>query len=374
MKRSTRIGAAALVAAAALAGAGATSALAVPTEHAVFVQTDNTAGNQIVVYDRAEGGSLSQAGTYATGGLGGALAGSVVDHLASQGALAYDRCSCLFSAGTAGSDTISVFAVSGDRLALRQVISSGGAFPVSVAAAGGLVYVLNAREGGSLQGYAVSRSGLEPIPGSTRALGLNSAQTPEFTHTPGQVAFSPDGSQLVVTTKANGNAVDVFGVARSGLLSNAPTVNSLPGEVPFAVSFDQQSHLLVTETGTNTLASFQLHGDGTIAQLDAVATGQAATCWVVRAGSRVYTSNAGSASLSGFRSSVAGQALEPLGNTATDAGTVDAAATGNDRFLYVQTGAAGILDEFAIGAQGALSEIAAINVPGAAGGEGIVAG
>ena len=104
----------------------------------------------------------------------------------------------------AGSNTISVFAVFGDHLALRQVLSSGGSFPVSVAVDRGLVYVLNAEEGGSLQGYAVFSGRLFPIPGSNRALGLNPTETPQFTHTPGQVAFSPDGSQLIVTTKANG--------------------------------------------------------------------------------------------------------------------------------------------------------------------------
>ena len=35
---------------------------------AVFVQTDNTAGNQVVAYHRAPDGALSLAGSYATGG------------------------------------------------------------------------------------------------------------------------------------------------------------------------------------------------------------------------------------------------------------------------------------------------------------------
>jgi hypothetical protein len=43
----------------------------------VFVQTDNTAGNQVVAYHRAADGVLSPAGAYATNGLGGILAGSV---------------------------------------------------------------------------------------------------------------------------------------------------------------------------------------------------------------------------------------------------------------------------------------------------------
>src|ERR1035437_1215395 len=80
-----------LATATALAALAAGSASAASTGHAVFVQSDNLAGNQIVAYDRADDGTLTPAGTYATGGLGGALEGSVVDHLASQGSLTYDR-------------------------------------------------------------------------------------------------------------------------------------------------------------------------------------------------------------------------------------------------------------------------------------------
>ena len=190
--------------------------------HAVFVQTDNTAGNRVVAYDRAADGTLAPAGSYATGGRGGILAGSVVDHTASQGSLASDPRHGLLYAVNAGSDTISVFAVHGDRLALRQVLGSGGTFPVSVAVHGDLVYVLNALNGGSVQGYRVLGRFLVRIPGSHRALGLDPNATPQFTTTPGQVAFTPDGTQLVVTTKGNGNDIDVFGVGGDGGWSDPP--------------------------------------------------------------------------------------------------------------------------------------------------------
>ncbi len=363
----------AATAALALLAASAASAGAVGVDHAVFVQSDNTKGNQIVAYDRAGAGTLTAAGTYDTGGLGGELEGSVVDHLASQGSLAYDRANGLLYAVNAGSNTISVFAVFGDRLALRQVLSSGGTFPVSVAVGEGLVYVLNAEEGGSLQGFRVQDGRLSAIPGSTRALGLNPSATPQFTHTPGQVAFSPGGTQLIVTTKANGEDVDVFAVSPAGLLSSSPVVNALPGTVPFALAFDKEGDLLLSEAGTNALASFQLREDGELAQLDVVGTEQSATCWVVVADGRFYTSNAGSHSLSGFDSSKDGQLLTLFSTTETDAGTVDAAAPDGGHVLYVQTGGAGIVDEFAIGAGGELSPIDSVTVPGAVGGEGIVA-
>ena len=145
-----------------------------------------------------------------------------------------------------------------------------------------------------------------------------------------------------------------------------------PGNtVPFAVTFDRQGNVLVAETGAKGLASFELKDDGILAQLDLVETEQAATCWVAPAGGFFYTSNAGSASLTGFSSSQKGQ-LTRLGNTHTDPGTVDASAT--DHYLYVQAGKEGKVDEFALGEHGALKSLGSVTVPNAAGGEGIVAG
>jgi DNA-binding beta-propeller fold protein YncE len=374
VRKSIRVAAAAAVAAAAVTTA-ATPAFATassPAAGAVFVQTDNTAGNRVVAYHRAADGTLRPAGRYATGGRGGILDGSVVDHTASQGSLAWDPAHARLYAVNAGSNTISVFGVRGDRLTLRQVLRSGGTFPVSVAVHGDLVYVLNALKGGDVQGFKTLGSLLIPLPGSRRALGLDPTETPQFTSTPGQVAFTPDGSQLIVTTKNNGNDIDVFGVGGTGWLSARPTVNSEPGTVPFAISFDQAGHLVIAEAGTNALATFALSAHGTASLLNAVGTGQAATCWVTPAGSYLFASNAGSANVSGFISSAQG-ALTLLGSTGTDPGTVDAASAAGGRFLYVQTGGNGIVDEFAVGTGGSLTKIGAVTVPGAVGGEGIVA-
>ncbi len=267
---------------------------------------------------------------------------------------------------------MTVFRVDGDRLIRHQVISSGGTFPVSIATRGHLVYVLNARDGGSVQGFVRVGAALIRIPAWHRALGLNPAETPEFTSTPGQVAFSPDGSRLIVTTKNNGNDIDVFGVTAFGGLSAAPVVNADPGAVPFAVSFDAGGHLAVAEAGPNAVATFTIRADGTLALVDRAATGQAATCWIARDGAVFYASNAGSGSVSGYRDDGSGT-LAALGNTATAAGTVDAAAGAGGRYLYVQTGAAGLVDEYRAAPDGALTPIGSVTVPGAAGGEGIAA-
>jgi 6-phosphogluconolactonase (cycloisomerase 2 family) len=340
---------------------------------AIFVMTDNAAGNSVAAYHRAADGTLTLAGTYSTHGLGGALSGSVVDHTASEGALTYDRASGLLFAVHPGSGTVSVFKVWGDRLTLSQVVSSGGDFPVSVTVHGDHAYVLNALGGGTIAGYRISGGLVSPVPGSSRALGLGTTAATAFTNTPGQVAFTPDGRALLVTTKAATNAVDVFAVYPDGTLSATPTVNTEAGDVPFDVAFDGAGHVLVAEAGPNAVATFSLTAGGVLKQLAVADTGQAATCWIVRDGAHFYASNAGSGSVSGYDVGPSG-GLTALGNTTTAAGTVDATAAGHGRFLYVETGKSGIVDEFAVGGQGALTPVGSVTVAGAAGGEGITAG
>jgi hypothetical protein len=142
-----------------------------------------------------------------------------------------------------------------------------------------------------------------------------------------------------------------------------------PAAVPFAVSFDRTGRLDVAEAGPNAVASFVLHADGTLTLVDRVATGQAATCWIVSNGSHLYADNAGSGSVNTF--DVTNNGIVDRGTTATHAGTIDAAISG--RNLYVQTGAAGIVDEFAIRADGTLGAIGSVTVAGTVGGEGIAA-
>jgi DNA-binding beta-propeller fold protein YncE len=356
----------------------APSAFAAPASHsghrgassggAVFVQTDNVAGNAIVAYKRSAQGRLTQAGTYKTGGKGGALEGAKVDFTASQGALALDAEAGLLFAVNAGSNTITEFAVDGTRLTKEATVPSGGQFPVSIAVQGESLFVLNALGGGSIQGYRLADGKLSPQKGWNRPLGLDSSKTPAFLTTPGQVAFTPDGSKLLVTTKGNTSAIQVFKVDRSGAPAKAPVVTSLPEKVPFAVDFDSAGHLLVAEAGSNALASFAIAGNGSLTELASAPTGQEATCWIAHIGNTFYLSNAASGSVSAF--GVRGASLTPLGNTATSPGTVDAAAAG--KFLYVQTGAEGVVDEFkATG--GKLVPIGKVTVPGSIGGEGITA-
>jgi 6-phosphogluconolactonase (cycloisomerase 2 family) len=336
----------------------------------VFAQNDSPSGNQVIAYDRTAQGTLTQAGEYATGGVGGQLGGSVVDHLASEDSMAYDAAAHLLYTVNAGSDSITVFAVDGDRLTRLQVIGSGGTFPVSIAARDGVVYVLNALDGGSISGFLRIGRSLIEIPAWHRALGLDPDQTPEFTSTPGEIAFTPDGSHLVVTTKNGANSILTYGVGLFGP-SAAPTVTSTPGDVPFGFGFDAAGQLVAAEAGPSAIATFGFGRAGRLTSLDSSPTGQAAACWTAVDGDIAYTSNAGSGSVSAYRIGADG-GLTALGNTATDAGTVDAVVSPDGKQLYVETGAAGIIDTYDIGANGALTRTGGVTIPDGVGAEGIV--
>ena len=338
--------------------------------HLVLVQTADPAGNAIVEYARTAGGGLAEVAAVPTGGLGGTLGGAVVDQLASQGSLTYDESTNLLYAVNAGSNTITVFSVRDGQLVRRQVVGSGGDFPVSVTAHGGLVYVLNARGGGSIQGFVQSGGLLTAVPAWHRDLGFNPNPTPEFTSTPAEVAFTPTGHQLVVSTKGDGNSVLVFRLGPAG--PGAPVVNANVGPVPFGFVFDRAGNLVLTEAGRGTVSTYRIHPDGTLRTLDTQVTGGNAVCWVTGANGVFYVSNTGSASISSYTESGAG-ALTKVADLPTGAGPIDSSVSSDGAFLYVETGGSGAVDAFRIGPHGSLTHTTTTTVPGAVGGQGLVA-
>ena len=326
----------------------------------VWVQTNEVNGNQIVVYDRASDGTLSQAGTYATGGDGGIAApGNESDHLASQGSLVYDSGHSVLIAVNAGSDTVTTFKVHGDRLQGRKIVSSGGQFPASIAVHGRLVYVLNAGGPGIVQGYWIRGHHLRPIAGPARSLGLANGNPPNFLSSPGQVGFSPNGRKLLVTTKTSGSHVDVFRVRRDGTLSPTPVVNDSATPVPFAFTFTPEGRLAAGEAGASSLTTYDLNGDGTLGDPRSATDGQTALCWIVRAGGFYYVSNTGSSNVSSFTVGADGtpSLLAAVAGT-TNTGNIDLTVSG--RYLYAQTGLAGTIDGFHINSDGSLTAIGSV--------------
>ena len=368
----------AVIAAMATALLGAPAVLANADEgegghHAIFVQTNDPNGNSIAAYSQNENGTLTYAATYATGGKGGRAAGAAVDPLASQSSLVYDREHRLLLAPNAGSNTISVFSVWGDRLHLNQIVASGGPFPASIAVHDNLAFVLDAGLAGYVQGYRIAGGRLHPIAGSQSSLGLANSNPPGFLQSPGQVGFTPDGRHLVITLKGNnGGAVDVFSVSDDGQLSTAPTATAVGG-VPFAFVFDQQGHLVIVNAAFGNLSTYTVNGNGSLSLVSAGASdGQIAACWVIGTKGSFYVANTGSGSLSRYTIDNNGTVTlrNPLAATGI-AGAIDMAVSG--RFLYAQSGGSGSVKAFAVGEDGSLTPIGSSTVPDGSSQEGIAA-
>ncbi len=347
-----------------LVATGAAAADGGGTGGLVFAQTNETGGNQIVVFDRAADGSLRRAGAYATGGRGAAaVPGTESDQLASQGSLVYDPTHRSVIAVNAGSNTVSLLHVVGDRLQLADVVASGGSFPASVSIHGDLVYVLNSGGSGVVSGFRLSGGHLTPIADSGRSLGLTNGNPPFFLESPGQVGFSPDGSQLVVTTKKSGSAIDVFTVGADGLLSSTPTVNASATPVPFAFTFAPSGRLVVGEAALSSLTTYRLRADGTLGEAKSASDGQTALCWVQRVGDYYYVSNTGSNTISGFTLGPSGQPslVGASGVVAgTEPGPIDLTSPPGTQLLYVETGTTGTIEGFSVATDGSLAKVAEI--------------
>jgi 6-phosphogluconolactonase (cycloisomerase 2 family) len=345
-------------------------------ERAVFVQTNELDGNSIVIFRRHGDGRLTEEDTYATGGNGGNVApGTASDRLGSQGSLVYDERHRLLFAVNAGSDSVSVFRVNGTRLRLTDIDPSGGEFPASIAVHDDLVYVLNAGGTGIVQGFEIRGERLRPLSGSARNLGLANTNPPNFLTSPGQVGFTPDGSKLIVTTKASGSTIDIFSVRGDGTLSETAVENPSATPVPFAFTFDPAGRLVSGEAGMSSVTTYTINNNGTLANPQSQTDSQVALCWIVQAHGFFYVSNTGSNNLSGYRIDGSGQPtlIGPTGVVATTGeGPIDMATAAGGRFLYAQTGIAGTVEEFRVNDDGTLMRLG--NVAGLpVGQEGIAA-
>ena len=369
-----------LAAASLLVGLGVTATSAVASAdgfhanaHALFVETDAPAGNSVLSYLRGPDGTVSYAGTFATGGLGQAAANAVADPLASQGGLALVGGGAELVATNPGSNTVSVFAVHGARLRLVEQVASGGSFPNSVASYGDLVAVLNAGGSGSVAEFNLRDGRLVPRAGDVRSLGLSNTTPPDFVHGAGQVGYTPDGHHLIVTTKHSSDAYEVFSVDAHGALGASPVVTPADNAVPFAFNFDANGNLVGVEASNSSLSTYSVNANGTLTSLGSVSDGAKALCWISSAKGYFFGDNAGSASISSFDENGSG-APQLVNATAASAhaGTTDSTVSPDGATLYVLSGGAGTLDVYSVASTGSLSQVETVfNVPVAS--EGIAA-
>jgi 6-phosphogluconolactonase len=331
---------------------------------AVFAATNDANKNEVVMYARSETGALKYVGKFATGGRG---EGGINDPLQSQRSLVLSNDHHFLLAVNAGSSTISVFQVNGSGLRLLGVEPSHGGNPVSVDIHGDLVYVANFGGTYHTAGFHLRPQGkLDFIPNSRQPLSTLDTE-------PSTIAFSPDGSKLIVTERQT-NKIDVFSVSRDGSLTN-PVVNTSEGEEPFGATFAPSGALLVSEAGTSSVSSYTVNTDNTLSVVTSKSPSSGiATCWVIAAGGNVFTTSAVTSNISSFGLGSAGE-LTPLGSIWTEPGTeasifppigvvafpIDLAITPGNQYLYVVYSALGQVIGYKSAAGNDLTKIVSVS-------------
>ena len=329
----------------------------IPPAGAVYTLSNATEGNQVLVFRRFPDGTLRATNSVDTGGLGTGAG------LGSQGAVVLSRDQSWLFTVNAGSDQVSVFKVLAGGLALVDVVPSGGKNPISLTVDRDLLYVLNA--GGavgsadSIAGFQVDTNGeLKAIDGSQQRLSAESTG-------PAQLQFSADGRFLIATEKGT-NLVDVFPVDSSGV-ARAGLVQESQGQTPFGFALGKRDQLFVSEAAggaanASTVSSYVIAPDGSLqVRSAAVPTTETAACWVLVTpdGRFAYTTNTGSASITGFRISFDGrlQRLNRDGRTALTGrnnAPIDMAFSGDGRTLYSLNSGDGSISIFAVTEEGRL--------------------
>ena len=315
---------------------------------AVYTLTNQAASNAVAVFTRGADGTLTPGGSVATGGTGTGAS------LGSQGAVSLSKDGRWLFAVNAGSNDVSVFAVSPTGLALASRTASGGTLPISLTVHGNVLYVLNAGGSGNISGFTVGTGGdLTPIAGATLPLSGSTVG-------PAEVQFSPDGSRLVVTEK-NTNLLDVYAVDATGVASG-PTTTASAGATPFGFAFGLRNDLFVSEAA-GSASSYVLDATGTPTLVSgAISTHQGAPCWaVVTADGRFGFTGNGAGSVSAFAIAPDGaiRLVDANGGTALiGAGIIDIALSHNSRYLYVlQTAGAQAIHAFRVAADGHLTAL-----------------
>ena len=313
---------------------------------AVYVQTNEADGNQVIVFRREPDGSLSELGAYATGGRGDGK-----PHLTSQGSVVLTRDGSHLLVTNAGSGDLSVFAVRDDGISLVETVATGAA-PKSVAEHDGALYVLNTGEP-SLVGFRLD--GLRRIGDFELAEGSD----------PAQVGFAPDGSSLVVTDRGQ-DAIVQFPVDGAGRLGES-RISPSSGPTPYGFAFAGDT-LVVTEAfgaakGKAAASSYRLGGGEAMPVSRSIGNGRSEICWAVvtEDGRYAFTTNFADGAVS--RWAIAGDGSitleDPTAGVAVDGkpGLRDEDLSEDGRFLYAVDADSGQVVGWAVESGGRLEPL-----------------
>jgi 6-phosphogluconolactonase len=318
----------------------------------VYVQT-NSAPNEVIAFRRAGDGSLDLIGSVVTGGDG---EGS--PHLTSQGSVALTRDGRHLLVTNAASNDLSVFSVADDgSIELRDRVHTGPT-PKSVAERDGLVVVLNPGTPG-LASFRLDPDGIAPVEGGDQALAESDAD-------PAQVAFSPNGSMIVITQRGTDSIV-TYEVAADGTFGASHAIAS-QGPTPYGFAFTSGGVLVVTEAfraekGAAAASSYAIVDGSLEPRTASVGNGRSEICWaVVTPDDRfAFTTNFADGAVSRFAIAADGSlSLEDAtAGIAVDGmpGLRDEDLSSDGRFLYAIDADGGRIYGWSVDAEGSLEQV-----------------
>lgn len=324
----------------------------------IYVQTNDATNNEVLAFERPDDGRLAPLGRFATGGRGTGM-----PHLPSQSSIVLGDDGSELLVVNAGSDELSLFAVSPGGLSLADRVASGGATPTSVAVRGDLVYVLN-NATPNISGFRIAGGRLVAIDGSTRSLSTADAD-------PAQISFSGDGRTIVVTERGT-DSISAYAIDDDGLADGPATINST-GKTPYGFDFTANGTLIVTEAfggdiGAAAASSYSLTDAGTLAPLSgSVGDTRSEVCWaaVTKDGRYAFVTNFGDGTISSYAIGDDGTlALQDAVAASTrlgQKGIRDEAITRDGRYLYAIDADAQRVFGWTVGAAGELMQIGAFD-------------
>jgi 6-phosphogluconolactonase len=319
---------------------------------AIYVQT-NAAPNEVIAFRRADDGSLDRICSVATGGEGDAT-----PHLQSQSSVTLTGDGQYLLVTNAASDDVSIFSVAADgSIELRELVHTGST-PRSVAERDGLLVVLNTGEPG-LASFRLNAEGIVRMEGGDQELAASDAD-------PAQVAFSPDGSMVVITERGTDSIV-TYEVTPEGTFGASSEIAS-EGPTPYGFAFTSGGTLIVTEAfgaqkGAAAASSYSIEDGSLVARTSSVGNGRSEICWaVVTPDDRfAFTTNFADGAVSRFaiasdsslslEDATAGVSVEGM------PGLRDEGLSSDGRFLYAIDADGGRIYGWSVEAEGALEPV-----------------
>lgn len=223
----------------------------------VYALSNNAIKNEVLAFQRYGIGTLQPVGQFATGGKGTGAS------LGNQGALALSDNERYLFAVNPGSNDISVFQVSRDRLKIVDQANQEGLTPVSIAVKHNPVYVVNSGDN-SIFGFQ-----FDPIAGKLNALPQSHQKLSGNGTGAAQISFNDDGNALIITEKAT-NRITTFTLNEVGSPTLSDSIDSA-GRTPFGFSLGKRDQFFIANAagsiasqGLGTVSSYELKEDGSV--------------------------------------------------------------------------------------------------------------